>query len=106
MREAEGYGMIVPSHVVVCLYLTERTPSARGEQMSPTVAMLVGLGIGLLAVVVIILAMVLYVRLRPTQTYHPHRPTPDSPYMTYNNFGSGLHGEPYDPGRFPPDSPR
>jgi hypothetical protein len=97
--------MIVQSNVVVCLCMTESLPSALGERMSPTVAMLIGLGIGLLVVVVVILAMVLYVRLRPTQTYHPHRPTPDSPYMTYNNFGSGLHGEPYDPGRFPPNSP-
>ncbi len=73
--------------------------------MSPTVVMLIGLGIGLLVVVVVMLSMVFYVRLRPTQTYHPHRPTPDSPYAQYGNFGSGLHGEAYNPGQFPPNSP-
>ena len=74
--------------------------------MSPTVALLIGLGIGLLVIVFVILAMALYVRLRPAQTYHPHHPTPDSPYMTSGQFGSGLHGEAYDPGRFPPNSPQ
>jgi hypothetical protein len=74
--------------------------------MSPIVALLVGLGIGLLVVVVAILAMVLYVRLRSTQTSHAFHPTPESPYWTHGNFGSGLHGEPYDPGRFPPNAPR
>ncbi len=74
--------------------------------MSPTVVMLIGLGIGLFVIVVVVLAMVLYVRLRPSNTYHPHRPTPVSPYIPHTQFGSGLSGEPYDPGLFPPNAPR